>query len=476
MSDHHDHDDLIREALRAEATGVAADQSLLERIRDGAPAARPTGMRRGAPWLVAAAAAVVAGVAAVIAQDDAHQTVVVVDDPDITSPVEVEGLLPSPREACAASDGQILVVVMSAAATHDDIGRISDHLAMAADSGPTPLDEFVYVDEAEVYERAQQRLAGDSPELDSLMPDQMPTYFVVTMPAGTDDVGVRGELADLPGVLSLSSTDCSGASPPTALPSVEPPSQAVAVTERGRIEVLDTATGGVVRDLGGFEDPTDPEIAQREGGPYSIVGVALHPNGRDVYFETCCEPAAGAIFRVPVDGSVSIDSSRLAPVAYGYGMDISADGRWLAYVSGPVVSVMDLETGEVHYTAESGDGTHGWVQVAINADGSVLAIERVLERSADGSAILRSDARTVDVTRADGEYEEHDVPSGRFIPIWIEGGRMLASAPAPGTSPRDVNLDAAGDWILEVTEDGRLEGRSEEMVAIPGGPYLAADW
>jgi hypothetical protein len=134
---------------------------------------------------------------------------------------------------------------------------------------------------------------------------------------------------------------------------------------------------------------------------------------------------------------------------------------------------MEIETGEVPYTAASGDGTHEWVQAAINADGSVLAIERALERDEQGQ-VVRSDARTTNVTN--GEYEEVDVASGRFIPVWIDGGRTLASAPAPGSRPRDVNVDAAGDWILGVTEDGSLEGRAEQSVSIPGGPYLAADW
>jgi hypothetical protein len=471
MSDHHDSDDdLIRDALRAEAAGVTAGDEVLGRIHASTTAGRSSSSRRLAPWLVAAALAIVAGTATIVAGQDGDQSVDLVDDPRTTAPIGVDDVSPTPAESCAASDsGTVLLVFMSAAASDTEIAAMRTRLEAAQGAGTTAIDSVRYVDRAEAFEAVQRRQSRSSPALDSLTLERTPTYFVVTMPAGTDDVGLRGEIADLPGVLGLTSTDCSGG----GASSDDPPAQLVAVTERGHIVVVDAATGEVIRDLGGFDDPTDPEAANREGGPYSITGVALHPNGREVYFETCCEPASGVIFKVPVDGSVSIDSSRLVPVAYGFGIDISADGRWLAFVSGPTVSVMDLETGQVPYTAESGDGTHDWVQTAINADGSVLAVERALARDADGR-VTQSDARTT--TIGTGAYEEHPTQGGRFIPVWMDGGRTLASAPALGTNPLDSNVDASGTWILEVTEDGALVARSEENVRIPGGPYTAADW
>src|SRR3546814_7093208 len=82
-------------------------------------------------------------------------------------------------------------------------------------------------------------------------------------------------------------------------------------------------------------------------------------------------------------------------------------------------------------------GTHDWVQAALDHDGSVIAIERALERADDG-VVVRSDARTTSLD--DGAYEEHDVAAGRFMPIWVEG-ESLASAPAPGEHLRDANVE-----------------------------------
>lgn len=182
------------------------------------------------------------------------------------------------------------------------------------------------------------------------------------------------------------------------------------------------------------------------------------------------EPAAGQILRV----DLTTPGAQPVSVAFGYGMDISGDGRRIAYVSGPTVSVMDLDTGRVVHTAESGDGTHDWVQAALNHDGSVLAIERALERDDDGT-IVRSDARTTSL--ADGTYEEHETGAGRFIPLFVEGDTLSSATPVTG-GLRDANLDETGEWILLVTEDGRLTSQHGDTSTVSpyDGRYLAADW
>src|SRR3546814_18018655 len=124
-------------------------------------------------------------------------------------------------------------------------------------------------------------------------------------------------------------------------------------------------------------------------------------------------------------------------------MDISGDGRRMAYVSGLTVSVMDIDSGEVISTAESGDGTHDWVQAALDHDGSVIAIERALERADDG-VVVRSDARTTSLD--DGAYEEHQVAAGRFLPIWVEGASP-ARPRAPGEPHRDAQATQTGERV-----------------------------
>jgi hypothetical protein len=436
---------------------------------DGIRAAdhRGTSRPRRTPWLLAAAAvALIAGtVSVVVAGEDGDQRVDVTSDPDETLPTTSE------PDADVTDLGLWCNIAPTDVAVFMEAGaRPAEHdVARDEIERDARVQAVRYVDIDESYEIFVETFADQPELLVAVTPEDVPAAFLVDLTDASTSAAASDDFATIDGVYETLPEPC-----PAAVAPPNSPAQAVAVSAQGHVLVIDTSTGDVIRDLGGFDDPTDPAVADREGGAFSITGVALHPNGRDVYVETCCEPASGVIFRVPIDGSVPISFDTLEPVAYGYGIDISADGRWLAYVSSTVVSVMEIETGDVPYTAETADGSHEWVQAAINADGTVVAIERVLERSADGREILRSDARTSNVTT--GAYEEHPTVEGRFIPIWIDGGEVLASAATPGTKPLDSNVDASGTWILEVTEDGSLVARSEEHIRIPGGPYVAADW
>lgn len=78
------------------------------------------------------------------------------------------------------------------------------------------------------------------------------------------------------------------------------PEQMVATTEDGRLVVLDVATGNEVRELARAGTASDYDNA---GSESFIDAVEVDPAGSTVYFSTCCEPAPGAMFRVPLDGS-----------------------------------------------------------------------------------------------------------------------------------------------------------------------------
>ncbi len=447
MSDHFD--DQIREALRAEAEDVRAEDELLERIRAASPAEDT--WRRRVPLLLAAAAMVlVVGVAVVLDQGDAEQTVDVVDDPNgPVRPGARDGLRPPPEDVCPAIGVAVYL--------HPDIPVEELRAIDARLTQDERVDSVRYVSEEEGFEALVDVPPG-------VVADDVPSYLLATMRPGADDVGLRSEIADRPGVVGITSTTCDpGSQPDIPAPA---PDAVLAVTEDGRLVVLRTSDGVELTELA---DMGTGEASEDDPAPTSITGVAVRPGTSEVYFETCCEPAAGQIFRV----DLTAPGAEPISVAYGYGIDISADGRRLAYVSGPVVSVLDLDSGQVVHTAESGDGTHDWVQAALDHDGSILAIERALERADDG-AVLRSDARTTAL--ADGTYEEHDATEGRFIPLFVGDG-SLASAPAPGERLRDANIDETGTWILVVTDDGRLLARGgdgERVIA--EGPFVAADW
>jgi hypothetical protein len=383
-------------------------------------------------------------------QDDREQTVDVVDDPDRPDvPGDLSALFAPPEDVCPAIGVAVYV---------DPSIPLADLQALDA---RLTQDERVasvrYVSEEDAF--AQLPTVPDG-----VVADDIPSYFLATMQPDSDDVALRGEVADLPGVVGITSTTCDPADGAASQP---PPESIVAVTDDGRLVVLRTSDGAEVSELA---DLGSGEASEDDPAPVSITGVALRPGTTEVYFETCCEPAAGHIFRV----DLATRGVEPVSVAFGYGMDISGDGRRIAFVSGPTVSVMELDTGQVVHTAESGDGSHDWVQAALNRDGSVLAIERALERDDDGT-IVRSDARTTSL--ADGTYEEHDTTEGRFMPLFVEG-TTLASAPAPGERLRDANVDETGEWILVVTADGRLTVRHDDTSTVSpyDGRFLAADW
>jgi hypothetical protein len=445
MSDRFD--DEIRDALRAEADGVHADDELLERIR----AARPTrqAWSRRLPLLLAAAAVVlVVGLAVALDRDDREQTVDVVDDPDRPDvPGDLSARFATPEDVCPAVG---VAVYLDPSIAVDDRDAIDARLTQ-----DERLASVRYVSEEDAF-------ASLLTVSDGVVADDVPSYFLAVMQPAADDLALRSEVADLPGVVGITSTTCDPADGEAPQP---PPESIVAVTDDGRLVVLRTSDGAEVSELA---DLGSGEASEDDPAPVSITGVALRPGTTEVYFETCCEPAAGQIFKV----DLATPGAEPVSVALGYGMDISGDGRRIAFVSGPVVTVTELDTGEIVRTAESGDGSHEWVQAALNQDGSVLAIERALERD-DAGQIVRSDARTTSLV--DGAYEEHDVDQGRFMPLFV-GGTSLASAPGPGERLKDANLDESGGWILVVTEGGRLVARGEGERLIADGPFLAADW
>lgn len=78
------------------------------------------------------------------------------------------------------------------------------------------------------------------------------------------------------------------------------PEQLVGTTEAGQLVVVDVATGEKVRSL--TEAGAESEYRGAESAPF-IDAVEVSPDDATVYYSTCCEPVAGAMFRVPVDGS-----------------------------------------------------------------------------------------------------------------------------------------------------------------------------
>ena len=123
-------------------------------------------------------------------------------------------------------------------------------------------------------------------------------------------------------------------------PAASGPATFVAHDPQHRLVLLDSRTGDLVRVLATFDDP-DAEVPEGEpAGMGRYLGpMAVGADGF-VYYETCCEPAVGEIFRVPVEGG---EPER---VTYGTDPAISPDETELAVVEVQALKVRDLRTGE----------------------------------------------------------------------------------------------------------------------------------
>jgi hypothetical protein len=297
--------------------------------------------------------------------------------------------------------------------------------------------------------------------------NSLPTAYLATADTEEDDLAVRGAVSDLAGIIGTSSTSCTD---PSLEPTGERPTVAVAVTDDGRLVVIDVATGNKIRELAALDDPNDPEAVGREGGAYVITGVALHPNGRDVYYDTCCEPASGHVERVSIDGST-------APLAItgAYGIDISADGRWLVGIAGGAgILLYDLEGGTGALLGNDNEAAVEWEQTGINADGTEIAVARS-RRDEAGDVVERTIERYAIVDGALDPRGSSSADTGT-VPLYTpEATRPGVALLAEG---KDLNVDASGQWLLEVDARGRLVQRQEgaEPIVISEGPFVAADW
>lgn len=251
-----------------------------------------------------------------------------------------------------------------------------------------------------------------------------------------------------------------------------PPNVVVGVQEDGWLYVFDRATGDTRRLVFGG-DPQSPPVGQEEGGPSYIDGVDLSPDGRHVYYSTCCEPASGTTYRIPVVGGTP---ERVGDGAFPR---VSPDGRWIATSAGPLILVRPVpQPGEampaVTYELECCARDLAW-----SPDGTKLAFA-----AATGAP---DDTSRVEVLRFDGATLVRDdqgkpVLEGRF-PSWSPDGTLHVLSGGTGSrvdGMRSSAQDASYAWLVEVESDGRVVYRrlaDGEIVEVPAVPRsLVADW
>jgi len=289
---------------------------------------------------------------------------------------------------------------------------------------------------------------------------------------------------------------------PTPDGSAQPPERWVGIDEGGRLVTVRTADGEVEQVLGRFDDPQDcPPPGEPAAGCRWVTNLALSPDGDHVYYETCCEPAPGTIYRVPAAGGES------ELVAHGAFPAVDPDGSRLAAVELQWIMVHELRRGNgqpqrleaadappvaLHGMAWSPDGDRlaftrfdrtdepghlQWIDVSA-ADG--LGDAETVGAPADGASwtlpSFRSDGL---LAVAEQELQPPDEPSGPATVLLVDpetGG--TADSFDPGAAVLSLRFDTRGELLIYVTSDGQVRWRdlAGEDTTLKSGGYLAAAW
>ena len=270
--------------------------------------------------------------------------------------------------------------------------------------------------------------------------------------------------------------------------------------ENQRLVVVDTASGQVLRVLAQFDDPDT--FVEETGEPFaggSFLGAfALSPDGRTVYWERCCEPAPGTVFRAPVEGG---EPEQVVNGAYPA---ISPDGSRLAVVVLQWIAVVDLRTGEsTRFAASEESSPAELTNITWSPDGRSVVFEqygnapgegRVMVLDVDDAASL-DDARSVVAANDDGtpmfptfdgQGRLHVVRQQR-LHAGVDGpAQALVVDPDTGTEVSRRPLatavahqghDASGTYLIRTFVDGVVQYRTTggEPVTLAGG-YRAGVW
>ncbi len=470
MTDEHDDD--LRDALRAEADGVEARPELLDRINADAstpaPSARHT--RRARILAVAAAFVLAGGTVAVLARDDGddQQRVDVSDDGSSSSVTA-----PS-ATACGSTD----LILHPRSAAQPDIDAVRQLLPDELIRGTEYFDPGA----AEVW--FQQTTGVTTADDMTPFPAGVLIVDLADEPANEAEIdALIAALSASPAVQAMEQAEAEHGTclvqPQTPEPPGEPTLLAL-VREDGMLMTVDLATGEQ-RELFSLGDP-NAEV-EEVGSTYFIDDVELSPDGRWIYYTACCEPAVGLVHRVPIDATgppqgeaanswfglqprVSADSKYVATSIDADGSDVvlsTADGTELDRQ--PIGMGNALVVGELVWSA---DGNY---LAAIVGDPSALSggLLSVVAFEVYDDALHR---------RTDLDETFTETPPGREpASVHWTGDQVEVVWGGPDQALR---TDASGDWWLWRDADGTLlrgsivDGAPEPIPGLP--KVIAADW
>lgn len=278
------------------------------------------------------------------------------------------------------------------------------------------------------------------------------------------------------------------------------PTRFVGLSEDHELVVVDRASGAIVRVLDSFDDPgAEPPPEEPAGFGRYLGAIAVSPDGQTVYYETCCEPAVGTVYRVPVTGG--------EPELFTYGTHpaVSPDGTRLAVVELQALKVVDLATGaEVRYPPADDDWAMALANPSWSPDGTKVALERYDESIDQGRVVVVTLGEAGDALEAAPTVAEHDGDGTPMFPTFDAEGRVNVVRQSVGDrnwpvgptrvevvdalgggeiSRRDLDQpvrsqrhSADGRELLRVLGDGsvRVTSGGETRTVVPAGFQTAA--
>jgi WD40 repeat protein len=282
------------------------------------------------------------------------------------------------------------------------------------------------------------------------------------------------------------------------------PRKAVAISDDGRLVLLDARSGEEIRVLW-----TSPR--KTTSGYLPIQSLALSPDRKDVYFTKVRQNSGQAILRVPVSGG------RPERITAGAAPSVSPDGKSLAFsvprdlgwwkrhrrqqvnFNANSIGVLQLETGEVqawrldedeedffqtqghiYATTWSPDGTHiayhfcyeGCEVRILDLDETSLSTSRALRVGEWPSWISGSTLVTAETCC----FPYYDKEKGRVVLIDTRTGKVRREIPT-GEEVARADPDRSGRFFIVALVDGSVEvataGRAPFHLS---SGYVAAVW